>query len=186
MLKKTTYILLAIILIVLVVLIFSQKLVKNDLIKQSLKYNMKISSSKFNNNDLISKKYTCDGDNVNPPLDFSGIPVGTKSLAVIVDDPDAPSGTWTHWVVWNIEPNTSKIEEDSAPVNAIEGVNSYSKTSYDGPCPPSGTHHYFFKVFALDFKPNLSYSSGAKELEEAMIGHILEFAEISVKYSREK
>ncbi len=110
---------------------------------------LKITSPVFKNNGFIPKKYTCDGDNVNPPLKIGGVSEGTQSIVLIVDDPDTPMGTWDHRVVWNIS-HTSKIEENVVP--GVEGVNDFRKHSYGGPCPPSGTHRYFFKVYALDTK----------------------------------
>lgn len=140
-----------------------------------------IKSSAFTNNRLIPTKYTCDGEDLNPPLSIEGIPNGTQSLALIVDDPDAPMGTWDHWIVWNIPPS-EKIEENSVP--GVEGLNDFRKHSYGGPCPPSGTHRYFFKVYALDTKLNLNVSSRKKDLEKALQGHILAKGELVGRYSR--
>ena len=140
-----------------------------------------VSSPAFENNKLIPSKYTCDGDNVNPPLTIEGVPDGTKSLVLIVDDPDAPMGTWDHWIVWNILP-TNKIEENTVP--GTEGINDYRKHSYGGPCPPSGTHRYFFKVYALDAKLDLSSNSRKKDVEKAMQGHILAKGELVGLYRR--
>lgn len=107
----------------------------------------KISSPAFKDGEFIPNKYTSDGENVNPPLEIEQIPEGTKSMALIVDDPDAPYGTWTHWLVKNIPPTTTKIEENSRPGECIS--NSWKKTTWGGPSPPSGTHRYFFKLFSL-------------------------------------
>lgn len=142
---------------------------------------LKIKSSAFEHNGLIPKKYTCDGEDVNPPLSIEGIPEGTQSLALIVDDPDAPMGTWDHWIVWNITP-TKDLEENSIP--GVEGMNDFRKHSYGGPCPPGGTHRYFFKVYALDTKLNLSANSKKKDLEKAMQGHIVAKGELVGRYSR--
>jgi Raf kinase inhibitor-like YbhB/YbcL family protein len=142
-----------------------------------------VSSPAFENNKLIHSKYTCDGDNVNPPLTIEGVPDGTKSLVLIVDDPDAPMGTWDHWIVWNIPP-TNKIEENTVP--GTEGINDYRKHSYGGPCPPSGTHRYFFKVYALDAKLDLSSNSRKKDVEKAMQGHILAKGELVGLYRRSR
>ncbi len=141
---------------------------------------LKITSSVFKNNDFIPKKYTCDGDDVNPPLTIEDVPEETKSLALIVDDPDAPMGTWVHWVIWNILP-TKEIEEDS--VLGIEGINDFNK-SYGGPCPPSGTHRYFFKVYALSMTLDLDTNSKKEDVEKAMEGKILAKGEIVGLYSR--
>jgi Raf kinase inhibitor-like YbhB/YbcL family protein len=140
-----------------------------------------VTSPAFENNKFIPSKYTCDGDDVNPPLIIKGIPEATKSLVLIVDDPDAPMGTWDHWIVWNIPP-TNKIEENSVP--GTEGFNDFRRHSYGGPCPPSGTHRYFFKVYALDTKLNLDSNSRKKDIEKAMKGHILAQGELVGLYRR--
>jgi Raf kinase inhibitor-like YbhB/YbcL family protein len=142
-----------------------------------------VSSPAFENNKLIPAKYTCDGDNVNPPLTIEGVPDGTKSLVLIVDDPDAPMGTWDHWIVWNIPP-TNKIEKNTVP--GTEGINDSRKHSYSGPCPPSGTHRYFFKVYALDTKLDLSPNSRKKDAEKAMQDHILAKGELVGLYRRSR
>lgn len=145
---------------------------------------MKITSSVFENNGKIPRKYTCQGEDVNPPLEFFDMPKGTKSLALIVDDPDAPMGTWVHWVVWNIKPETREIKEDEVPEGAKQGLNDFRKHEYGGPCPPSGTHRYFFKLYALDTTLNISENSKKSDLENAMKGHILEKAEIVGLYAK--
>lgn len=145
---------------------------------------MKISSTAFEHNQRIPAKYTCDGEDVSPPLKISGVPENAKSLVLIVDDPDAPRGTYLHWTVWNIGPKTSEILENSAPTGAIEGTTDFGRTGYGGPCPPSGTHRYFFKLYALDAE--LALSSGAKleDLEKEMAGHVIMQAELIGAYSR--
>jgi hypothetical protein len=140
-----------------------------------------MTSPVFENKGFIPSKYTCDGANVNPPLSIEATPEGTKSLVLIVDDPDAPMGTWDHWVVWNISP-AKKIEENSVP--GTEGLNSFNKHSYGGPCPPSGTHRYFFKVYALDTKLELKTNSRKKDVENAIKGHTLAKGEIVGLYKR--
>ncbi len=144
---------------------------------------LSVKSDAFENNTLIPSKYTCDGDNVNPLLTINGVPEETKSLVLIVDDSDAPMGTWDHWVVWNIPP-VDKIEENTAP--GTEGMNSARKRSYGGPCPPWGTHRYFFKVYALDMKLDLNPNSHKKHVEKAMQGHILAKGELVGLYRRSK
>lgn len=146
---------------------------------------MKISSSAFENNGNIPKKYTCDGADINPPLKIEGVPVEAKSLALIVDDPDAPRGTWVHWVVWNIDPKTVEIQENNVPKNSVQGMNDFEKRDYGGPCPPSGTHRYFFKLYALDSLLNFSSDAGKAGLEKAMKGHILAEAQIIGLYRRQ-
>ena len=147
--------------------------------------NMLIASAAFERNSSIPKKYTCDGENVNPPLTFSGVPENAKSLALIMDDPDAPRGTWVHWTMWNIDPSTINITVDSVPAGAVEGTTSSGKSVYGGPCPPSGTHHYYFKLYALDTILDLNKSSEKQELESAIEGHVLGQAELVGLYSRE-
>lgn len=147
-------------------------------------FDMRITSNAFDNNQPIPKKYTCDGENINPALTFHDVPEGTKSLVLIVDDPDAPRGTFTHWTVWNIDPAISFIEEGSVPEGAIEGMTDFGRPGYGGPCPPSGTHRYFFKLYALDIDLVLDSSATVFSLQRAMEGHILEKAELMGLYSR--
>ncbi len=145
---------------------------------------MQLTSSVFQNNDYLPEKYTCNGQNINPPLLISGIPPNTKSLALIIDDPDAPSGIWTHWLVWNIQLDTAEIPENSVPPSAFEGITSWGKPGYNGPCPPFGVHRYFFKLFALDTLLNLPSSSTVTQLLTAMQNHIVAKAEIIARYSK--
>lgn len=141
-----------------------------------------ISSAAFKENDLIPVRYTCDGKNVNPSLNFDHIPKEAQCLAIIVDDPDAPSGTWAHWVIWNI-PVTHHLKEDHP--HGTEGLNDFKKNRYDGPCPPKGTHRYFFKVYALDSLLDIPKNSNKEKLEKAMAGHILGFGELIGLYKKE-
>ena len=145
---------------------------------------LSVMSPTFENNQLIPAKYTCDGDDVNPPLAIDGVPEGTKTLALIVDDPDAPMGTWDHWIVWNIPATASKIAENTVP--GTEGMNDFRRRSYGGPCPPSGTHRYFFKVYALDVKLDLSPTSRKRDVEKAMQGHVLAKGELVGLYRRSR
>lgn len=174
---------------------------------------MKIKSV-FENNQPIPAKYTSDGKNVNPPLEISNIPNNAKSLVLIIDDPDAPRGDWVHWVLWNIPinlPNSldsqnsgrtenndiklnnskngdyflyNKIEEDSIPKGAVQGLNDFNEHKYLGPSPPSGTHRYKFKIYALDTTLNLNNNSRKSDVENAMQGHIIEQAVLTGTYSR--
>lgn len=141
---------------------------------------MKLSSSAFTTE--IPSMYTCDGENVNPPLSISEVPVGTQSLALIVDDPDAPSGDWVHWLVWDIDPTTTQIAENSVP--GTQGTNDFGKPAWGGPCPPSGTHRYFFKLYALDNKLELPSTVKKADLLDAMQRHILEETELVGNYQR--
>lgn len=136
---------------------------------------MKLSSPAFQHNQMIPKKYSCHGNDVNPPLVIEGIPPATKSLALIIDDPDAPSGNWVHWVVFNI-PVADRISENSVP--GIQGLNSFGRNDYGGPCPPSGTHRYIHKIYALDIVLDLKKGATKNVLEKAMVGHILDKAEL--------
>ncbi len=138
-------------------------------------------TSIFENNQNIPVKYTCDGQDINPPLYIKGLPNETKSLVLIMDDPDAPIGVWDHWVIWNI-PFINIIEENTVP--GEEGLNSWNRKKYGGPCPPSGTHRYFFKVYALDTMLSISSSSRKKDVEKAMKGHVLAKGQLMGLYSR--
>lgn len=136
---------------------------------------IQVSSKAFKSGDLIPEKYTCDGQNFNPPLDISGLPYDTKSLVLVVDDPDAPVGTWVHWLVWNI-PVTAHLKENK--VYGIEGVNDFQQHHYAGPCPPSGTHRYYFKIYALDDELDLPANTNKLALEKTMKDHILGYGEL--------
>ena len=143
-----------------------------------------LASPAFEHGGNIPAKYTCDGADVSPPLIIGNVPVGTKSLALIVDDPDAPAGTWVHWVLWNIAPETRELRERTAPDNASQGKNDFRKAAYGGPCPPSGSHRYFFKLYALDTTLNLERNSTKAALEQAMKNHVLARAELMGLYRR--
>jgi len=152
--------------------------------EESLSKNMKLTSPAFGNNQFIPSKYTCDGQDINPPLQISGVPEEAKSLVLIVDDPDAPGGTWDHWIVWNINPSISEIKENEVPEGAIEGLNDFEKHSYGGPCPPSGVHHYHFRLYALSKKLDLDPSSRKEDVKKAMEGFILDQTELVGLYQR--
>jgi len=144
-----------------------------------------ITSSAFADNGSIPPEYTADGRNVNPPLTISGIPDGTLSLALIMDDPDAPRGTWDHWIVWNIPPATSEIAAGSVPPGAVQGANGWGRSDYGGPSPPSGTHRYFFKLYALDTILELEPGANKAAVERAMEGHIVSQTRLVGLYSRD-
>ena len=143
---------------------------------------MKIKSI-FADNTKIPEKYTCDGNNINPAIEISDVPKGAKSLVLIVDDLDAPGGTFVHWVVWNISPKTEIIAEDSIPEDSMQGINSAGRQGYLGPCPPSGTHRYRFKLYAPDTALSLPTSSKRADVESAMKNHILAQAILIGLYS---
>lgn len=142
---------------------------------------MKLTSPEFENNKNIPKKFTCQGGDINPALVIENIPDDTKSLALIVDDPDAPMGMWVHWVVYNIDV-ISRIDENSIP--GTQGHNDFGRLNYGGPCPPSGTHRYFFKIYALDAKLDLKEGISKKELESAIKPHIIDKAELIGLYKK--
>jgi len=146
---------------------------------------MKITSSAFQNNQSIPAKYSCDGEDVNPPLTFSELPDNTQSLVLIMDDPDAPAGTWVHWTIWNINPTTTEIAENSVPEGAVEGITSSGSAGYGGPCPPSGEHRYIFKLYALDAMLELDASADKAALEQEMQSYILGKADLTGLYRRQ-
>lgn len=142
---------------------------------------MSVSSSAFQNGEEIGTKFTCNGKNVSPELRISGAPATAKSLALVVDDPDAPGGLFTHWLVWNVDARTRQLGENSAPAGSVAGTNDFGKHGYGGPCPPSGTHRYFFRIFALDTKLELKAGAKRAELEKAISGHIIAKAELMAR-----
>jgi Raf kinase inhibitor-like YbhB/YbcL family protein len=150
---------------------------------------IQLTSAKFKEGEIIPSNYTCDGQNISPPLKWSGVPQNTKSLALICDDPDAPAGTWVHWVIYYIPPIMSELQEGiptkETTSNGIkQGVNDFKKIGYGGPCPPGGTHRYYFKIYALDTELNLTSSAKKSDLEKAMKGHILATGRLMGKYKR--
>lgn len=142
-----------------------------------------ITSPAFQAGGDIPVKFTCNGANVSPELQINGVGNEAKSLVLIVDDPDAPRGLFTHWLAWNIDPKTTRIAENSAPAGAVQGTNDFGKRGYGGPCPPSGTHRYLFKIFALDAKLDLKAVARRAELDAAMHGHVLAQGELMGRYS---
>ncbi|MEM4240241.1 MAG: YbhB/YbcL family Raf kinase inhibitor-like protein [Candidatus Woesearchaeota archaeon] len=144
---------------------------------------MKLSSPAFADKQMIPSDYTCDGADRIPPLEIADVPANAKSLALVCDDPDAPMGTWDHWVVWNIPPTTKRID---AEPEGVPGKNSWGRTGYGGPCPPSGTHRYFFKIYALDTMLDLPAGSNKAALLGAMKGHIIAEASLMGTYQRRK
>lgn len=171
------------ILVIITLGIISSFYLEKSFRRSTIKTAMKITSPAFSNNQPIPSKYTCNGVNINPPLIFSDVPENTKSLVLIVDDPDAPLGTWVHWVVFNIPKGTKEIKENSEP-DASQGVTSFGKPGYGGPCPPSGTHRYFFKLYALDTLLPVANRADKKTVETAMQNHITTHAELIGLYSK--
>ena len=144
---------------------------------------MKITSPAFEQGGIIPDKFAKKCENVNPPLRIEDIPAKTKSLVLIVDDPDAPIGLFTHWLVWNIDPKTTEIAGNSVLKGATQGTNDYPGRGYDGPDPPSGTHRYYFRIFALDSTLDLSADAKRKELDRAVNGHVIAQGEYMGRYS---
>ena len=146
---------------------------------------MKITSSAFHQGANIPSKFTCDGSDTSPPLQIADVPSGAKCLVLIVDDPDAPGGLFTHWLVWNISPQTGSIAEGSAP-KGVQGANDFGKSGYRGPCPPPGTHRYSFKIFALDRELDLRSGAKRREVDAAMKGHVIAQGELVGRYEKRK
>ncbi|MDH5533236.1 MAG: YbhB/YbcL family Raf kinase inhibitor-like protein [Candidatus Pacebacteria bacterium] len=185
---KKSYISLILIIVIISSIIFllinNQNKKVNNQIKSNQGETMKLTSNAFINQGNIPTKYTCDGENINPPLQFSEIPKETKSLVLIVDDPDAPVGDWVHWLVWNIDPNTTELEENSLPGGSIQGITDFKENKYGGPCPHSGTHRYQFKLYALDTTLDLSSDTTKKVLEQTIEAHIIDQTMLEGVYKR--
>jgi Raf kinase inhibitor-like YbhB/YbcL family protein len=151
---------------------------------------MKLESTAFTDKGLIPSKYTCDGEDISPPLSWSEPPSGTKSLALIVDDPDAPGKTFVHWVLYDIPATARALPDNVAaegnlPSGSLQGKNDFGKLGYGGPCPPGGTHRYFFKLYALDTKLGLESGATKAQVLVSMDGHILAEAELMGRYQRQ-
>lgn len=154
------------------------------------KMDIKITSSAFEEGGLIPAKYTCDGADISPPLRWDAVPEGTKSIALISDDPDAPMGTWVHWVLFNMSAETKELAENVPadkilPSGARQGTTDFGRVGYGGPCPPSGTHRYFFKIYALDAELDLAAGARKPDLVKAMEGHIIGQGQLIGKYKRQ-
>ena len=145
---------------------------------------MKITSSAFQEGGTIPEKFSKNGQNVSPELRIEGAPADAKSLAVIIDDPDAPVGLFMHWLLWNIDPKTTEIPEGSTPSGAVQGKNDFGETGYGGPQPPSGTHRYYFKVFALDRPLDLKPAAKRRDVDTAMKGHVIAQGQLMGRYSK--
>ncbi len=152
--------------------------------------NIQITSTAFSEGEPIPAKYTCQGSDISPPLKWTNAPANTKSLALIMDDPDAPMGTWVHWVLYDLPANTVELPEDVAKTqfiagNAKQGLNTWPRLGYGGPCPPPGkSHRYFFKLYALDVMLDLKPGATKKDLLKAMEGHVLAEGQLMGTYQR--
>ena len=148
-----------------------------------------VTSSAFEGGGAIPARYTCDGLDISPPLSWSPVPNGTRSLALIAEDPDAPRGAFAHWVIYNLPPDTRRLPEDvpnrqTLPGGALQGMNGAGSIGYTGPCPPGGTHRYFFKVYALDTELDLGAGATREEVVSAMEGHVLAEGRLLGTYQR--
>lgn len=146
---------------------------------------MELRSSAFESGGDIPSVHTCDGRDISPPLEVSDVPEGTAALALVMDDPDAPMGTFDHWLVWNIPAGTTEIPEGAEP-EGVQGRSGFGTLGYGGPCPPSGTHRYRFKLYALDQELDLAHGAQKPQLEEAMQGHVLAEALLEGNYRRNR
>ncbi len=161
----------------------------SDAVTQPQIGRLKLTSPAFADGAAIPPRYTCDGGDISPPLAWSEVPSTAKSLALVCEDPDAPGRIWTHWIVYDLPPNTSSIPENSSegeiPVGGKQGVNDFHKTGYGGPCPPGGTHRYFFKLYALDTVSSIPEPDATRTLVmQAMSGHIIQQAQLIGTYHR--
>lgn len=150
---------------------------------------IKITSTAFEEGGMIPRKYTCQGEDISPPLSWDSVPDGTKSIALISDDPDAPVGTWVHWVLYNLPADTRELSEnippqETLPNGAKHGMTDFGRIGYGGPCPPSGTHRYYFTIYALDIKIDLDAGATKKQLLKAMEGHILAHGQLMGRYKK--
>ena len=145
---------------------------------------MRITSSAFRDEEHIPRQFTREGEDKSPPLHIEDVPTNTSSLVLILDDPDAPGRTFTHWIVFNLDPGTTEFRTSHVPGNAREGTNSWGQAKYGGPQPPSGTHRYFFRLYALDTTLDEPQGATREEIETAMEGHVLETAELMGRYAR--
>ena len=171
------------ILTVLLFLVFLTSCTQSAIVQNQEGDTMKIISPAFKEAGMIPAEYTCTGDDISPELNIEGVPANAKSLALICDDPDAPMGTWDHWVVFNIPASATKIAKATEP-QGTAGKNSWGKTGYGGPCPPSGVHRYFFKAYALDIMLDLPSGSNKKAVESAMKGHVVAQTQLMGKYQK--
>jgi Raf kinase inhibitor-like YbhB/YbcL family protein len=144
---------------------------------------LRVSSSAFENEGNIPSEFTCDGQNISPPLSITNVPKGAKTLSLIMDDPDAPMGNFTHWIVWNIPSSKTQFAKGEK-FDFPQGRTGFGLTAYGGPCPPSGTHRYFIKIYALDAELDLAEGSSVTDLQKAMVGHVITESTLMGKYSR--
>lgn len=147
-------------------------------------HSLSVSSSAYAEGGMIPSRYTEDGDDIHPPISISLPPEGCRSIALIMEDPDAPMGTWVHWIAWQLPPDIGEIPEGKTPGEAVEGMNSWGRREYGGPAPPSGTHRYYLDVYALDSRLDLPPTANAAELRKAIKGHVLATGRLMGRYRR--
>lgn len=185
--KKIIIGILIVALVIVGIIIFcSTQRSKPELLKIKEIDSMRLTSIAFENNQNIPVRYTCDGKNISPPLQISEVSNQAKSLVLIVDDPDSPSGSFTHWVLWNIDPSVSIIEEGKIPEGSLQGVNDFRERSYGGPCPTTGMHHYHFRLYALSEKVNIDSHSTKEDVENEISSFVFDKAELIGLYQRER
>lgn len=155
-----------------------------DVVEAKIKVGKMKITSVFENNGQIPSKYTCDGQDLAPELNISDVPEGTKELVLIVDDPDAPIGTFVHWVLYNIPSSTTKIDEKNLPSGVKQGFSDFRRNGWGGPCPPNGEHRYFFKLYALDKELDMPEGASKAKIENAIKGHVIEQAQLIGLYNR--
>jgi len=186
--KNISFSLIASLLITILLLCTHPKVYSQD--NKEPDMSITLTSPSFEEGEMIPVQYTCDGKNISPALNWKNIPDSTKSLALIVEDPDAPGQTWIHWVLYNIPPSVTELPENTSADKklkngAVNGTSSFRKLGYGGPCPPSGTHRYFFRIYALNTMLNLDPGATKTELVDAMKGHILSEGQLMGRYERE-
>ena len=174
--------------VIIMIIFLSFSISKNNQ-KGDKKMNIQVTSTAFAEGELIPKVYTCEGKDISPPISWANLPEGTKSIALICDDPDAPMGTWVHWVIYNIPPTETGLKEAMPSENVLQngtkqGITDFRKIGYGGPCPPSGTHRYFFKLYALDKMLELDAGATKGQLLTAMEGHIVGQVQLIGKYKK--
>jgi Raf kinase inhibitor-like YbhB/YbcL family protein len=176
----------AVVAVILVLARAGHKLSKQDQSKGVGNKGMKLTSTAFANSEAIPVRFSCQGEKINPPLAISGVPEGVGSLALVVDDPDAPGGTFDHWVMWNLPADTPGIPENWSPEPGVSvGANGMGQAEWFPPCPPNGTHHYHFKLYALDSKLSLATGAAKARLEQAMEGHVVAQTELVGTYTKQ-
>ena len=169
--------------IIIIILVVGFIFAKKTMVTKTLTKTLRLTSSAFAHNGLIPERYTCNGNNFSPPLVISDAPAGAKSLALVMDDPDAPAGVWDHWIIYNLPAGVTELAEGESPAGTL-GLGTAGNVNYEGPCPPSGVHRYFFKLYVLDIELPLAPGAAKGEVMAAMRGHILDQTELVGRYGR--